>query len=468
MVVGSMTLDAKLLVIGGGPGGYVAALRAAMLGLDVTLVEETNIGGVCLNTGCIPTKAIIHASNYFNTLKELQTMGINVEKFDVDIKKMSDWKQGIVDKLKNNINFLLKKHGVEVIEGRAVFKSENEVRIEGKSDVTAIKFEKCIVSTGSSSINVKGFEFGSEGIWSSDDALSLNEIPKKLIIIGGGYIGTEIGTIYGKLGCQVEIVEFQDRLISILDSEIVKVVQDKLKNFNITVNLNSKALSYEKQGDSFKVKIESNGEVKELVGDKILVVVGRTPNTKNIGLTEANVKLTEKGFIEVDVTQKTSNPNIYAVGDVCGEPLLAHKAIRQGKVAAEVIANLKSAYDNKVVPSVVFNDPELCSVGLTEDEAKSKGIEYDVGRFNFTASGRAHTLNDTTGFIKLLARKDSGIIIGMQGVGASISNIVGEIALAIETGLTAEDLSLTIHPHPTISEALMEAADDLLKTNVHK
>ena len=467
MVVGSMNIETQVLVIGGGPAGYVAAIRASQLGKEVTLVEEEGLGGVCLNHGCIPTKAMIHASNFFNTIKELDAMGISVEKYDVDIAKMREWKEGIISKLSNGIKSLMKKYGVEVIEGRAIFRSKNEVHIEGKSDVTGIKFKKCILATGSSPIEVPGFEFSKEGIISSRDALGLKEVPKKLIIIGGGYIGTEMGTVYGKLGCQVEIVEFQDRLIHVMDPEIVAVVAKKLKNFNVNVNLKSKAKSFLYENNTCKVTIENiNGE-KVLEADKVLVVVGRKPNTKYIGLDVADVKTDEKGFVIVDEQMKSSNSNIFAIGDIAGQPMLAHKAIRQGKVAAEVIGGQASAYDNKVIPSVVFNDPELVSVGYTLKEAQEKGFEAKEGRYPFSASGRAQTLNETDGFLKLVSDANSGVILGMQAVGTNVSNVVSEVALAIEMGATVEDISLTIHPHPTISEAIMEAADSVLGKNVH-
>lgn len=467
MVVGSMTVESDIVVIGGGPGGYVAALRAAQLGKDVIIVENEGLGGICLNHGCIPTKAVIHASDFYDRIKDMAATGVIVKDYTVDYKKMKEWKEGILKKLGGGIQTLCDKYGVEVIKGKGVFASSTELHIEGKSDVTAIKFKHAIIATGSLPIEVPGFPFFDEDVMSSRDALSLKEIPHKLAIIGGGYIGTEMGTVYGKLGSEVHIVEMQDRLIPTLEKEIVDVVAKKLKGFNVNAHLKSKALGMEKRDGKVILKIEEDGKPVEIPCDKILVVVGRRPNSKDMGLDKTKVQLDSKGFITVNERQQTTDPNIFAIGDVVGQPMLAHKASKEGKVAAEVICGKPSAFDNKVIPFVVFNDPEIASVGLTESQAAEKGIDVKVGKFPFAALGRAQTLNQTDGFVKTVIDAKTGVLLGVHAVGPSVSDIISEAALAIEMGATAEDIALTIHPHPTLGEAVMESAEAALGTSVH-
>jgi dihydrolipoamide dehydrogenase len=468
MVVGSLDIQTDVLIIGAGPGGYVAAIRAAQLGKEVMVVEDSSkLGGVCLNTGCIPTKAVIHASNFHQTIKDMAWAGITVKDYTVDLSKMHAWKQEIVDKLGNGIKSLFKNYGIEVVPGRAVFKNDHEVHIEGKTDITSIKFKNCIIATGSSIIEIQGFRFDGKYIIGSDEALELRDIPKKMIIIGGGYIGTEMGTVYAKLGTEVSIVEFTDRLISVLEPDVVDVVSRKLDEFNVKKYLKSKALNCEIRDNKVYVKIEHDGKEEILDADKVLVVVGRKPNSNNIGLENTGIKIDSKGFISVDKQMRTSVSHIFAIGDVVGQPMLAHKASREAKVAAEVISGLPSAFDNKVIPFVVFNDPEIASVGLREDEAKAKGIKYIVGKFPFSASGRAMTLNQTEGFVKYIAEESTGIILGVHAVGPSASDIISEATLGIEMGATLEDIALTIHPHPTLPETMMEAAEVTLGQGIH-
>ena len=460
MVVGSMTVETDVVIIGSGPGGYVAAIRAAQLGKDVIVVErEKNVGGVCLNYGCIPTKAIIHSSNFFSTIKELSEMGIEIKDYSFDINKMRDWKNGILEKLNLGISNLFEKHGIELIVGNGIFTSNNELHIQGQSDVTAIKFKKAIIATGSSPIAISGFPFESPYVITSRDALELTEIPKKLVIIGGGYIGTEMGTVYAKLGSEVHIIEMQDRLLGALDEELVSVFSKKLSNYNVTPHLKSKALGMQEKDGKAIVKINEDGVEKEIEADKVLVVVGRKPNSKDIGLENTDVTINKLGFIEVDGTRRTADTNIYAIGDVIGQPMLAHKASRDAKVAAEVIAGIPSSFDNKVIPFVVFNDPEIASVGLTELDAKNKDKNIQVGKFPLAALGRAMTLNQTDGFVKIIAEKKTGIVLGVHCVGAGASDIIAEATLAIEMGATLEDVALTIHAHPTLPESLYQAAE---------
>jgi dihydrolipoamide dehydrogenase len=466
--MGQLTVDTELLIIGSGPGGYVAAIRAAQLGREVLLVErDDKLGGVCLNTGCIPTKAVIHASDFYHTIKEMHEMGIEIKDYSVNIDKMREWKNGVVHKLGSGISGLFKRYGIEVIEGTATFNSDSEVHISGKSDVTTIRFKHCIIATGSSAIEVPGFQYDGHSIISATEILDFREIPKKVVIIGGGYIGTEMGTVLAKLGVDVTIVEAFDRLIPQLDGEIVKVVQDKLFQFGIKTEFNAKAVGYERYDNYLKVKISQNGVEKGIETEKIMVVVGRKPNSSGLGLENTKVQLDQKGFIKVDNQMRTTSPNIYAVGDVVGQPMLAHKASREGKVVAEVISGKNSAFDNKVIPFVVFNDPEIASVGMNEDQARTKGHDIIVGKFPFIASGRALTLNQTDGFVKIIADKTSHVVLGIHAVGPGVSDIISEATLAIEMGATLDDISNTIHPHPTIPESIMEAAEVTLGVGIN-
>jgi len=467
MVVGSLTVETDVAIIGSGPGGYVAAIRAAQLGKDVMLIEQDKVGGVCLNSGCIPTKALNHASNFFSTIKEVEQIGITVKDYSVDVNKMQEWKNSILEKLGNGVRMLCQKRGVEILEGRGTFRSNNEIHVEGKSDVNSIKFKNAIIATGSLPIEIHGFSFENNLIMDSKEALSLKEVPKKLVIIGGGYIGTEMGTVYGKLGSEVHIVEAMDRLIPTLDAEIVSVVAKKLEQFNVHTHLNSKAEGFEEKDGRALVHIDENGNKVTLDADKVMVVVGRKPNSKDFGLENTKVEIDDHGFIKVNEQMKTSDENIFAIGDVVGQPMLAHKASKEGKVAAEVIAGQASAFDNKVIPFVVFNDPEIASVGMTKEQAEEKGHKVKVGKFPFTALGRAMTLNQTDGFVKMVADEESGILLGVHIVGANASDMISECTLAIEMGATLEDLALTIHPHPTMPESLMEAAEVTLGKGIN-
>ncbi len=467
MVVGSMKVETEILIIGGGPGGYAAALRAASLDKDVMLVEEDKLGGVCLNYGCIPTKALIHASDFYELLGEKNIMGITVKDYSLDLKEMKNWKDGIIEKLTKGIAGLCKNKGVEVLEGKAIFTSENEVHIEGKSDVTGVRFKKAIVSTGSRPIEIPGFEF-SEDVMSNKEALELEEVPSEIIVLGGGYIGIELGIAFSKLGSKINIIEMQDSILPNIERELASVVQKRLERYNIKLYLNTKATSYKKTKNKVKVEIEKDGKKDEIKGDKILSVVGRKPNTDKLDLEKANVVLDEKGFVKVNNQMYTSNSNVLAIGDMNDKgPMLAHNAMRQGKVAAEVVSGMPSEYDVKCVPSVVYNEPELASVGLTEKEAEENQIKYQITKFPLQALGRALTVNEKDGFVKIVYEEETGVVLGVHGVGSDMSNVISEATLAIELGATIEDLALTIHAHPTMSESIMEAAEKALGINIH-
>lgn len=468
MVVGELTVETDVVIIGGGPGGYVAAIRAAQLGKDVIVIEKTKkLGGTCLNVGCIPTKALITSSSHFHTLKNLEMMGIKVDNFSVDINKMNKWKDGIVNKLESGIRTLFEKHGIEVIEGLGTFIDKKTLSVSGQSDVNKIKFKNAIIATGSFPIEIPGFKFDGNKVISSDEAMNLSEIPKKIVIVGGGYIGTELGTVFGKLGSEVHILEGSDRLIPQLDKEVVDVVTKEITNFNVNLHFKSLAKNAQINENGVNVQFTENGNDVSLDCDKVLVVVGRKPNSSNLLLENAGVEVNEKGFIKVNEQMRTNVENIFAIGDVVGQPMLAHKASKEGKVAAEVICGKKSAFDNKVIPSVVFNDPEIVSVGLNEDEAKEKGYNIISKKFPYAALGKAYMYNSTSGFVKMISDSDTGLLLGVHAVGPHVSEIIAECTLAIEMGAKVEDLALTIHPHPTISESLSEAADIVLNKGIH-
>ena len=468
MVVGSLTVETDVVVIGSGPGGYVAAIRAAQLGKDVIVVEKAKeIGGVCLHWGCIPTKALITASNYFNELKDLFTMGVKVDTYSLDMGVMMDWSRGIITKMESGIKMLFEKYGIEVVEGTGSFTDKNTLRVSGQSDVNTITFKHAIIATGSRPIEIPGIEFDGEKIISSKEALQLKDVPKKLIIIGGGYIGTEMATVYGKLGSEVHILEGKDHLIPILDKDIVDVTAQTISKYNVTIHYTVQANSVEKTDTGVVVHMTKEGKDETIDGDTVMVVVGRRPNSTDLGLEHIDITPDDHGFIPVNEQLQTSVPHIYAIGDVQGQPMLAHKAMRQGKVAAEVLSGEASAYDNKVVPSVVFNDPELISVGWTEEEAQEKGYETYSKKFPYAALARSHFTDRTKGFIKMVADKKTNILLGVHGVGPHVSEILSEATLAIEMGATVEDVAFTIHPHPTISESMGEVADMMIGSGVH-
>lgn len=468
MVVGSLTVETDVVIIGAGPGGYVAAIRAAQLGLDVMVVEERKVlGGVCLQEGCIPTKALISASNYYHDIEQIQMMGIEVKDYTVHPDKMVAWKDGIVRKMNSGIESLFKKYGIEVINGRATFADKKTVHVAGQSDVNAIKFKHAIIATGSLPIQIPGFKFDGEYIISSKEALSPQKVPQKMIIIGGGYIGTEMATVYGKLGCEVTILEARDKLVPMLDEEIVDVVRKKIGQFNVKVQFNAMAKKADVADGKVTVTYEQNGKTLEETVDKVLVVVGRKPNARNLGLEKAGVTLDEKGFIPVNEQLQSCESHIYAIGDVAGQPMLAHKAERQGKIAAEVIAGQPSAYDNKAVPAVVFNDPELMSVGLTLAQAKDAGYKAKEAKFPYSALAKAKFTYMPEGFIKMVIEEETNIVLGVHAAGPHVTELVAEATLAIEMGASAEDISSTIHPHPTISESIMEVADSVLGKSIH-
>ncbi|MCL6575101.1 dihydrolipoyl dehydrogenase [Kyrpidia sp.] len=465
MVVGEFTTEVDLLIIGGGPGGYVAAIRAAQLGKKVTLVERDKLGGVCLNVGCIPSKALIAAAHRYEDAKKLGEIGIEAGDVRVDFSKVQTWKQGVVDKLTGGVASLMKANKVEVIKGEALFANDREARVINGYEANRYRFNQCIIATGSRPIELKDLPFGGRVI-SSTEALALQEIPKRLVVIGGGYIGIELGTVFAKFGTQVTVLEGTESILPTFEKEVLRLVERRLKKLNVTVVTSAMAKGVEETADGVTVTASVKGEEQRYEADYVLVTVGRRPNTEDLGLDMAGVR-TEKGLIQVDKQGRTSVGHIFAIGDVVPGPALAHKASYEGKVAAEAAAGEASEVDYRVIPAVVFSDPEIAVVGLSESEAKEKGLDVVTGRFPFAANGRALSLADAEGFVKLVADKSSGELLGAQIVGPEASDLIAEAALAIEMGATLEDVALTIHAHPTLGEVMMEAAEVGLGRPVH-
>lgn len=467
MVVGDASLDIDVLVIGAGPGGYVAAIRAAQLGKSVIIADKAEVGGVCLNRGCIPSKALISAAHQLEQMQHGSDIGITAENVKVDFGKVQAWKETVVKKLTGGVGSLLKGNKVQIFNGEVMFINENEARLFNESESPRYRFKNCIIATGSRPIELKPFPFG-ERILSSTEALSLKEIPKSMIVIGGGYIGIELSQVYAKFGTKVTILEGTDSILPGFEKELSKLVAKSLDKSGAEVFTEALAQKSEVTDKDVTVTFTVKGEEKKVTAEYVLVTVGRRPNTDGeLGLDMINVKMTDRGMIEVDKQGRTSIPHIFAIGDIVAGPALAHKASYEGKVASEVIAGHSSEVDYKAMPLVVFSDPEIASVGLSESEAKSKGINVAVGKFPFAANGRALSLNAGDGFFKIIANKDTGVVLGAQIVGLEASNLIAELGLAIEMGTTLEDIALTIHAHPTLGEIVNEAAEAALGNAIH-
>ncbi|AFS70965.1 MULTISPECIES: dihydrolipoyl dehydrogenase [Exiguobacterium] len=467
MVVGEFAQETDLLVIGAGPGGYVAAIRGAQLGLKVTVVERENVGGVCLNVGCIPSKALITAGHNFQHAKGSDSMGITSENVAVDFSKVQSWKQSVVNKLTGGVGGLLKGNNVETVVGEAYFQSEDTVRIINEDSSTPYKFKKCIIATGSTPIELPAFKW-SKRVLSSTGALNLPELPKKLIVIGGGYIGMELGTAYANFDTEVVILEGTKDILSGFEPAMTQVVKKKLKQKgNITIHNEALAQSVEETEEGVKVTFEVKGETQTVEADYVLVTVGRRPNTSDLGLEMAEVKVSERGLVEIDDQCRTSNENIYAIGDIVPGPPLAHKASFEAKIAAEAAAGHPAYLDYSAIPAVVFTDPELATVGYTEAQAKEEGLDYLASKFPYAANGRALALNEPDGFLKMITRKSDNLLIGAQIAGTGASDMIAEMGLAIESGMTAEDIALTIHAHPSLGEIAMETAEVAIGSPIH-
>ncbi|WP_367301020.1 dihydrolipoyl dehydrogenase [Leuconostoc carnosum] len=460
MVVGAQARDIDTVIIGSGPGGYVAAIRAAELGQKVTLVERDNIGGVCLNIGCIPSKALINVGHHYREAISDTPFGLKTTETSLDWSKTQDWKQNtVVHALTSGVEMLLKKHQVEIIKGEATFNDNETINVVQEDGHELFQFNNAIIATGSRPVEIPGFVFSGR-IIDSTGALSLQEIPKKLIIVGGGVIGSELGGVYANLGTQVTIVEGLDHTLNGFDKEMTKPVLDDFKKQGGEIITSATAKSAVQTDDSVTLTYEVAGESQTVTGDYLLVAVGRHANTDNLGLNNTDVKLTDHGLIEIADNMQTSVPHIYAVGDITAGPQLAHKASFQGKIAAAAISGDKQARDlHYSLPAVAYTHFELATTGETPETAKSANLDVNIAKFPFAANGRAISMNDTVGFIRLISDKSTRALLGAQIVGPSASDLISELSLAIENGLTTTDISLTIHPHPTLGEAIMDTAE---------
>lgn len=457
-----MSLQTELAVIGGGPGGYAAAFLAADLGMQVTLIDlEKNPGGVCLYRGCIPSKALLHVAKLINEAEEAKKWGIDFGKPKIDINKLRDFKNGVVNKLTGGLGQLAKQRKVNYINGKASFvnsKTLNVTKSDGSNE--EIIFGKAIIATGSVPTKIPGLSIDSPRVMDSTSALEINDVPKKLLVIGGGYIGLELSTVYSSLGSEVTVVEMLPGLLPGADRDLVVVLEKRLKNLLKNIFTETKVVELKDNGNSITVRLEGN-KVSEpfQTFDKVLISIGRKPVTDGLELKNTNVKVDERGFIIVDKSLKTNDENIYAIGDIVGNPMLAHKAAAEGKVAVEAIHGKKVAFEPNAIPAVVFTDPEIAWAGMTETEAKAKGMKYEAVKFPWAASGRATTLDRNDGLTKLIIDPDSERILGVSIVGVGAGDMIAEGTLAIEMGATVRDLELTIHPHPTLSETMMFAAE---------
>jgi dihydrolipoamide dehydrogenase len=461
------------VVIGAGPGGYPAAIRLGQLKVKTCVIEREYMGGVCLNVGCIPSKAVIHAAKLFEKMGHAEDLGISIPgKPTMDMKKLQAWKGGVVSKLTGGVRTLLKGNGVDIVEGTAKLGKPgpdgHRITVTAKDGTTSTILAKNVVlATGSRPLEIPGFKVDQQRILDSTGALALDAVPARLIVIGGGYIGLELGMVYAKLGSKVTVVEATSRLLGTMDKDCVDVVARKLRKMGVEVMLDTKAKSWADQGDRAVLTVElKDGKLATVDADKILLSIGRRPNSEGLGLEDAGVAV-NRGFVVADDHLRTNVGGIYALGDLIGGMMLAHKATKEGEVVAEIIAGHKAAFDVRTIPAVVFTDPEIASTGLTEDEAKAKGHTLKVGKFPFAALGRALSVNDTEGFVKVIGDAKTGEVLGLHIVGNGAGDLISEGALAIEMGAVLDDLRLTVHPHPTLSEGLMEAAAAALGEAVH-
>jgi len=466
MVVGDFPIEVDTLVVGAGPGGYVAAIRAAQLGQKVTIVDKSDLGGTCLNVGCIPSKALIQAGHITEAAKGNEDMGITTENVAVDFTKVQEWKASVVNRLTSGVESLLKGNKVDIVKGEAYFIDSNNVKIMDEKQSQTYTFKNCIIATGSTPIEIPSFPF-SERVLDSTGGLNLEEIPEKLVVIGGGYIGTELGSAYANFGTKVTIIEGEKEILGGFEKQMTNIVKKRLKKKDVEIVTNAMAKGVEESDKGVKVTYEVGDEEQTVDADYVLVTVGRKPNTSELGLDQVGIEMDDNGLIKIDKQCCTNVDNIYAIGDIVEGLPLAHKASYEGKVAAEAISGKKAEIDYLGMPAVVFSDPEMASVGYTEQEAKDKGIKIKASRFPFAANGRALSLNDSDGFLKLITREEDGLVIGGQIVGANASDMIAEIGLAIEAGMTAEDIALTVHAHPTLGEITMEAAEVALGTPIH-
>ena len=468
MVMGELSQETELLVIGSGPGGYAAAFRAADLGLDVTMVDPAQRpGGVCLYKGCIPSKTFLFLSELIHDARRAESMGVAFGKPRVDLKALREWKANVIDTMANGLVSLSNRRGVQLLQGRAQFESSNTARLYD-CEISHIKFRNAIIATGSHPIPFPGTHFEPGGrIMSSTGALALADVPQNLLIIGGGYVGLELGTVYAALGSRVSLVELEDRLLPGVDADLVEPLHRRLNTIFESIHLKTKVASVQETENGAAVILEGDVEKPEQQFDRVLVAIGRKPSSADIGLEKTAVELDDRGFIRVDDQLRTTDAHIFAVGDVAGGLMLAHKATREGKVAAEVIAGQPSAFDARAIPAVVYTDPQIAWCGLTEEQARADNIPIKVQRFPWKFSGRAATMGAPEGLTKIIADPQTGRIVGVGICGRDTEGLISEGVLAIEMGALAEDMALSIHPHPTLSETEGEAAELYLGSATH-
>ncbi len=461
----------ELVVLGAGPGGYAAAFRAADLGVKVTLIDEApNPGGVCLYRGCIPSKALLHVAKLIKETQQAQSWGIRFGPPEIDLDQLRDWKDGVVSKLTRGLGSLCKKRKIEYIRGIGTFTGHRALTVEDKENNTTeeIAFEKAIIATGARNVTLPNLPTDSPLIMDSTSSLEIRDIPKTLLVIGGGYIGLEQANIYARLGSRVTVVEMAPQLLPGSDQDIASLLKKYLSDCFEAIMLNTKVTRCEPTDNGLQVDFDGDGQKPGgQTYDKILVAVGRKPNTDGIGLEHTDVEMDDKGFIVVDEQRQTSDAAIFAIGDVTGNPQFAHKATHEGRVAAETIAGRPAAFDPRVIPFVEYTELEIAGCGLSERQAHEQGLEVETATFPWAASGRALTMGQDKGFTKLVLDRDTGRILGMAIAGSDAGKLISEGALAIEMGAVAQDLAHTIHPHPTLSETLMEAAGRFLKESVH-
>ena len=461
-------IEADVAIVGGGPGGYVCGIRAAQLGLRTVVVESDRLGGECVNYGCIPSKSLITVAKLVDKVKEAERYGVTASGVRVDFAQMQKWKSEVIGKLVSGIEFLLRGYHATVIMGEAQVVSKGRLAVTTSNGKEEVSFKNLVIATGTRSSSLPGLEFDGDLVIGSRDGLDLTAAPRRLLIVGGGAIGLEFASMFQKLGSAITVVEIMDQLLPGSDPEVVRVVHRKLEGRGAKVYLKSKVLRLAKKGAEAEVEIETPEGKVTVVADKVLVSVGRKPRTEKMDLQGLGVQTDSHGYIVTNDRMQTNVQGVYAIGDVRGPPLLEHKATREGMVAAECIAGLPSAADWKVIPDAVFCDPEVASVGLTEARAVEAGYRVKRSRFQFAALGRALSTGDPEGFVKVVSSEQDGLVLGVQIVGPEASNLISEVALAIEMGATVEDIALTVHPHPTLSEAIMEASESAAGHPIHQ
>ncbi len=460
-------MDTELLVIGAGPGGYVAAIRAGQLGLDVTLVEKEAYGGVCLNHGCIPSKALITAAGLAERAATAGGMGIDAE-VSTDIERMVEWKDGVVDQLTGGVRKLCLANGVDLVEGRAAFVDDSTAAIHGDDAPHRVIFEHAIVATGSRPVELPGFDFDDDPVWDSRQALAADAVPDRLLVVGAGYIGMELSNVYAKLGSDVTVVEMLDSVLPGYEEDVAAVVRDRAAELGVDFHFGEAASGWTETAEGARVTTETeDGEESAYEVDRVLVAIGREPVTDTVGLANVGLETDEDGFVETTAEGRTAVDSVYAIGDVAGEPLLAHAASKEGILAAHDIAGEPLDVGDWIVPAAVFTDPEIATVGLTAEEAEAVGFEPLVGEMPFRASGRALTTGESAGFVRVVGAEGDGALLGAQIVGPEASELIGELAFAIRQRATLHDVAETIHVHPTLSEAVMEAAENALGQAIH-